>query len=262
MCLEVKMYNPATGTSIALSKKIQKPYLPGIFAPEHMRIFLRTETASASMHMKIRSVQSFFIIKVILFTSLSWTIGLGTAAKNHAFDLGDVLDIGAAYFAHLYLHELGHQIVADDVNASNHEMQFLTNKGGKFYLGLSTYDSIPEESRLPYAVGGDRMSGWTFEYALQSYRQEPSTFNMALMAFSCFDFLGYTLLANYVDEDNTMYDPNLIRELTGGSKELILGMVLAKTLTNAYRIIDDDFNLVPTIGATERSASLLFKINF
>ena len=70
--------------------------------------------------------------------------------------------IGAAYTTHIFFHELGHQVVADEVGAESHRINFFTRKDGKFYPGLSTYKDIPKESKLSYAVGGDRMSGFIF----------------------------------------------------------------------------------------------------
>jgi len=179
-----------------------------------------------------------------------------------AFDFMDAAAIGGAYTAHLFLHELGHHIVANDVGADSPQMSFFTQKTGNFYLGLSSCKSIPNESKLPYAIGGERMSGYTFEYALNSYKYNPTTFNKALMFFSCADFLAYTLLANYVAPDEKTYDPNLIREETGCSKELLLSLVLAKSLLNTYRIFNQDTNLVPIILLDKNSAVLMFRFSF
>ncbi len=75
-----------------------------------------------------------------------------------AFDFKDVTSIGAVYTTHLFFHEMGHQVVAEEVGADSPQIGFLTRKNGRFYLGLSTYQDIPKESKLPYAVGGER--GW------------------------------------------------------------------------------------------------------
>jgi len=128
-----------------------------------------------------------------------------------AFDFKDVTSIGAAYTTHLFFHEMGHQVVAEEVGADSPQIGFLTRKNGRFYLGLSTYQYIPKESKLPYAVGGERTAGFTFEYALQSYRRKPTTYNKALMFISCTDFLAYSLLANYVHEVLIKNDPSKIR---------------------------------------------------
>ena len=170
--------------------------------------------------------------------------------------------VGLAYSTHIFFHELGHQVVADDVGAEAHNMYFMTKKNGRFYFGLSTYKSIPEESKLSYAVGGERMAGYTFEYALQSYRHKPTTYNKALLFFSGADFLLYTAMANYVDPDNNFYDPNLIRKETGCSKDKLLGIVAAKTFMNAYRIMDEDANFVPYIMVDNHSASFMVRFKF
>jgi hypothetical protein len=179
-----------------------------------------------------------------------------------ALDFNDVGAIGAAYMTHLSLHEMGHQVVAEDVGADSPQISFFTQKGGKLYPGLSTYKKMPEKSRLSYAVGGERMAGYTFEYALQSYRHRPTTYNKALIFFSCADFLTYTVLANYVNPDDDMYDPNLIRQETGCSKELLLSLVAAKSFLNTYRVMNPDANITPVILLDKRSAALVLRFSF
>ena len=107
------------------------------------------------------------------------------------------------------------------------------------------------------------MSGFTFEYALRSYRSEPTTYNKALMLFSGANFLAYTLLSNYVYSDNdNMYVPNLIRAETGCSKGLLLSIVTAKTLMNAYRVVNKDAKFAPEIRLDKRSAGLMIRFDF
>jgi hypothetical protein len=180
----------------------------------------------------------------------------GVAAMNFT----DLVDIGAAFMTNLTVHELGHQIVADEVGAQNHQIRFFAKDQGQFYFGFSSYDSIPTESRLPYAAGGERMSVYTFEYGLQSYHNQPTTYNKALLFFSAVDFLSYTLIANYVEPDNEKYDPNGIRKEIGCSKELLLGLALTKALINTYRILHPDANFMPLIE-TNRD-SVFFMIGF
>jgi len=179
-----------------------------------------------------------------------------------AFDYEHAADIGAAYTTHIFLHEMGHQVVAEEVGADSPKMSFFTRKGGTFYPGLSTHKSIPQESKLPYAAGGERMAGFTFEYGLQSYHRKPTTYNKALMFFSCADFLVYTLMANYGNPENDMYDPNLIREETGLSKEVLLSLVMARSLLNTYRVMNKDVKFVPLIWVDKESAALVFRIPF
>jgi len=207
-----------------------------------------------TMH-KIRSI-------MIALGCLACLPSMYNVAEVYAFNFSDLLSIGSAYSTHLFLHELGHQVMADEVGAEGHRMNFFTTKKGTFYPGVSLYKNIPEESKLPYAAAGDRMAGYTFEYALDSYRQKPTTFNKALMFFSCVDFLAYTLLANYAYPDDDMYDPNLIRAETGMSKGVLLSMVAAKTFLNAYRIINEDATFIPLIGVDKKSAVFMLRFEF
>jgi len=178
----------------------------------------------------------------------------------YAFDFTDIATIGAAYMTSLGFHEIGHDIVASETGGGSHKMNFFIRKNGNFFLGLSTYKDIPEESKLPYFIGGERMADITFEYALQSYRKEPTTFNKALIFFSYTDFLFYTLYANYISPGNDWHDPNLIREELGCSKEMLFSFVLGKALLNTYRIFNEDANFTPVITADRNSA--VFMIRF
>ena len=179
-----------------------------------------------------------------------------------AFGFRDVVSIGGAYMTHLSLHELGHQVVAEEVGADSPHISFFTRRNGRFYPGLSTYKDIPEQSKLPYAVGGERMAGFTFNYALDSHRYQPTTFNKALLFFSCADFFVYTLLGNYVHPENDLYDPNLIREETGLSKGALLSIVAVKTALNAYRIVNEDARLFPMIWVDDKSAAFMIGFRF
>jgi hypothetical protein len=193
---------------------------------------------------------------------LVWLFLVGPTQPAFAFQFNDIVSVGAAYTTHLFLHEMGHQVVAQDVGATGSEIHFLTKRGGDFYVGLSTYNSIPQESRLPYALGGERMSGFTFDYALESYRKQPTTYNKALLFFSSADFLVYTLVSNYVYPNAHMYDPNLAREETGCSKEVLLSLVLGKTLLNAYRVANPNVNFAPEVWLDNRRAALLLRFPF
>ena len=124
---------------------------------------------------------------------MSLILFLPKGENASAFDIKDamtdVASIGSAYMTHIFFHELGHQMVADEVGVKSHQMKFFTTFKGNFYPGVSVHKNIPKESILPHAVGGERMAGYTFEYALQSYRRDPTTFNKALMFFSNVVFL-------------------------------------------------------------------------
>jgi len=178
------------------------------------------------------------------------------------FDFRDISSIGAAYTTHLFFHEMGHQVVAEEVGADSPKIGFFARKNGKFYPGLSTYRSINRQSKLPYAAGGYRMEGYTFEFALQSYHCKPTTYNEALIFFGCADFIAYTLLANYVHPDNDMYDPNLIRAETSLSKEALLSLVVAKSLMNTYRVFNENANFAPMIVLDKTSAAFAIRFEF
>jgi hypothetical protein len=180
----------------------------------------------------------------------------------HASNLKDIASISTAYMTHIFLHEVGHQVVAEEVGADSPKMHFFTMKDCKLYPGLSTFKNIPKESKLPYALGGERMAGYTFEYALESYHHGPTTYNKALMFFSGADFLAYTLLANYVHPDNDLYDPSLIRQEIGLSKEVLLSLVMAKSIMNTYRVFNEDATFIPMIAVDKTSASLLIRFYF
>lgn len=198
------------------------------------------------------------------FPALISTIGLllFPLSTSRAFDFQDLTAIGTAYATHLVFHEMGHQVVAQEVGATNSKVSFLTSRDGNFYLGLSTYSDIPKKSILPYAVGGERMAGFTFDYALESYRQQPTTYNKALMFFSCTDFLVYTLLSNYTNYASGMNDPEIIRDETGCSKELLLSLVLGKSLINAYRVMNPEARFSPVVWVDDDSAALMLRFPF
>jgi hypothetical protein len=199
---------------------------------------------------------------IVVVGLLAWPFLMNTGQIAYAFGVRDVASIGAAYMTHLSLHELGHHVVAQEVGADAPHISFFTRRNGTFYPGLSTYKNIPEESKLPYAVGGERMAGFTFNYALDSYRYQPTTFNKALLFFSCADFFVYTLLGNYVHPENDLYDPNLIREETGLSKGALLSIVAVKTVVNAYRIANEDAKLFPMIWVDDKSAAFMIGFRF
>ncbi len=187
---------------------------------------------------------------------------LTSGPKAWAFGFGDMLEIGSAYLTHLSLHELGHQLVADEVGVTNHKITFFTEKRGDFYLGLSTFDSIPRESRLPYAMGGERMISISFEYNLDAYQRNPTTFNKAMLFFDNFDFLAYTLIANYINPDNYGYDPTLMRSEMGMSKGMMLSLVLTKTALNTWRIFYPDTPWAPVLTSDHNSIRFQLRRRF
>jgi hypothetical protein len=197
---------------------------------------------------------------IYLFIVISF--GIAPIRMAYGFDFSDLLEISSAYITHLTLHELGHQLVADEVGVTNHNISFFTQKKGSFYFGVSTYDSIPQESRLPYAMGGERINSLTFEYNLRTNHHNPTTFTKAMLFFDSVNFLGYTLIANYVITDNHGYDPTLIRLETGMSKEMLLSLVLTKTILNTWRIYHPETRWSPILDSDSDSIWLQLRYEF
>ena len=59
-----------------------------------------------------------------------------------------------------------------------------------------------------------------------------------------------------------MYDPNLIRQETGLSKGALLSLVTAKSVMNAYRIMNPDGMFFPMIWVDKKSAAFLIGFKF
>jgi hypothetical protein len=74
--------------------------------------------------------------------------------------------------------------------------------------------------------------------------------------------VAYTFLANYINPDDPYYDPNIIRNETGCSKELLMGMVLTKALVNGYRVYNAEARLIPEIRTDYHSAAFVLNYHF
>ena len=95
-----------------------------------------------------------------------------------------------------------------------------------------------------------------------TYYRNPTTYNKALMVFSCVDFIAYTLLAEHAFPEDDTCDPNLIRAEIGLSKTALLSMVMAKSLLDTYRVFNKNANFTPFIWMDKYSAALLFSFSF
>ncbi len=167
-----------------------------------------------------------------------------------------------AYITHIVIHETGHAAIANHVGADGISMEFLTNSGGNFFLGMSNVTSIDEDSILPYSVGGEFAANLTFEYALQDFRREPSLFNKSLLLFSGTDFLMYSLYAFYMTDGNPSYDPIIISETTGLSKDVVFSAALLQTILNAQRLYSGHDRIIPYITLDRYSAIFNLKLIF
>ncbi len=200
--------------------------------------------------------------KMMAVCCLAWLLFLNNGEGAYGFDPQDVASIGAAYTSHIFLRALGHEAFNDEVGSDFHRMRFFTHETGTFYPELSLYENIPGKLNLSYVLDNDLMTGFTSEYALQSYRRQPTTFNKALMFFSGVDFFANTFLFNRDEQDNDILDPDLDQEKAGFTKGMMLSMVAATTLLNAYRVMDRDANFIPMISLGTNGAFFMLHFDF
>ncbi|MDO8302924.1 MAG: hypothetical protein Q7T18_06770 [Sedimentisphaerales bacterium] len=175
---------------------------------------------------------------------------------------GHIIDIGTAFATNVIIHELGHDIMADHVGAEGSSLSFLQSKNGQFFFASSTVQSIDASARLPYSMGGEFAADFTFEYALSSYRTDPTLYNKSLMFFSGTEMLWYSIYAFYLSEGNDNLDPIAITRYSGISKEAVLSVALAKTIMNAYRIYSGKDTVIPHFMVTDDSVTLNLTVAF
>jgi hypothetical protein len=175
---------------------------------------------------------------------------------------GRLIDVSAAFVTQVVLHEIGHDIMADHISAEGSSLSFLTSRDGQFFLALSTVEAIEDHSRLPYNMGGEFAADLTFEYALNSYRGNPTLYNKSLMFFSGTDLLWYSLYAFYLSDGHEALDPVAITRYNGISKEAVLSVAVAKTIINAYRIYTGEDKVVPHFLVDNDSVTLNFRVPF
>lgn len=217
--------------------------------------------------------------EVILDPWMSWaqTIWVGMAAvglasiltvprdaeAGNGSSLVAPLEVGLAFVTNLAVHEFGHVLVAEGVGADKATFKFFGEEDGSFFLGLSTATGVPDESVLPYRLGGEIAASYTFELALQSFRRTPTTYNRALLFFSGTDFFWYTLYAFYLaPREDERYDPVGIRESTGFSRGAILAAATAQLATNAWRIVSGTDAVAPSFSYDRQEAVLNFTFRF
>lgn len=188
---------------------------------------------------------------------------IGAPRVVQAANLGDLVQVGAAFITHMAVHESGHYILAHMGGAEDVDLNFLTQKGGNLYLGLSTAKGLDKESSLPYKMAGEAAASYLFEVALGSYRTRPSTFNRSLLFFSASDFLWYSIYAFYIDRSrNPNYDPVGISQETGLSHEAVLGIAVFQTALNTYRIYSSNDSMTPYFALDQRWAEFGLQLRF
>ncbi len=173
-----------------------------------------------------------------------------------------IVQMGVAFMTNLFLHEFGHEVVANYVGATGTRLDFFKREDEQFFLGTSSVETIDDRSMLPYAMGGEFFADLTFEHALQNYRKKPSTFNKSLMLASGGDFLWYCTYAFYISDGHQNFDPEHLKNETGLSEGAIFSIVAAKTLINAYRAYSGEDRIIPYFSVDKYSASLNIMIPF
>ncbi len=204
-------------------------------------------------------MKKIIVIIVALFMLAFFPFRSSASVKVPSL-VSDFASVGLAFLTNLVVHETGHAAVASYVGANGIDLQFMTKKDDRFFLGLSHVEHIDEKSRLPYSMGGEVAVSYTFEYALSDYRQKPSTYNKALMFFSGTDFLWYSIYAFYLTDGDEAFDPNAVVDITGLSKGTIFGVALTQSLINAYRIYSGNDNIAPYFTLDKYSA--VFNVRF
>lgn len=176
---------------------------------------------------------------------------------------GDLLQIAMAFLTNLAVHESGHFIIGESVDAEENRLDFFSRKQGSFFLGLSTVKTIDERSKLPYVLGGEIATGVSFEVALNRYRSVPTIYSRSLLLFSGTEFLWYTVYSFYLAPSrDERYDPVAISRETGLSPEAILVIATTQTMLNAYRVFSGQDWLVPYFIFDQRSVSFLVGLRF
>jgi len=198
------------------------------------------------------------------FRSARLDFGFTSIASDLAANkLSGAAQIGIAALTNLATHELGHVVVADSVGAEGVNMNFMQTNGGNFSLGSVSSTSMPDESRISFAMGGEVFADYTFEYALQSYRKRPSLYNRSVMFLSGTDLLRYTIYAFYIaGPQEDLHDPVVFANEAGLSREAVLGIAIAKTMMNAYRIYSGDDSFIPYFTTDRDSVTLNVKVRF
>lgn len=177
--------------------------------------------------------------------------------------LTDSIEVGLAFVTNLAIHESGHVLIAEGVGARTAPPKFFGEENGSYFLGLSTASGIPDDAVLTYRLGGEIASSYTFELALRDYRNEPTTYNRALLLFSGTDFFWYTVYAFYLSpREDSRLDPVGIRESTGFSRSAIVTAAATQLAANAWRVASGSDTVVPSFTYDRRSAMLNLTVTF
>ena len=179
-----------------------------------------------------------------------------------AAGLSDLGQIGLAFVTSIVVHESGHAFIAYQVgDAKDINMQFFTKRGNSFVFGVTEVKNLNQKSKIPFIMGGEIASSYNFEYALLSYRQQPTIFNRSLMFFSGTDFLWYTVYSLYLSKGASYQDPVALKRETGVRKEAIFGIALTQTLLNYYRVTSGTDKVIPYFTFDDTSVKFMVQIS-
>lgn len=181
-----------------------------------------------------------------------------------AFDIRpeNLIEIGKAFVTNLTVHEYGHAIVGNSVGAEGVSVTFFSKEKNNLFLGYTTMKRIDDKAYPSFALGGEIGANMSFEFALQSFRREPTTYNKALLFFNGTDFLWYSLYTFFVNKDNPDADPNIIQKETGVSKEVILSIAVTQSILNGYRVISGTDRVIPYFTFDRNSIGFHTKVPF
>ena len=199
-------------------------------------------------------------LKPEAYTSAAFDMEFSSVLKGTT--KGRLADVGAAFATNVVLHELGHDIVADHVGAMGSSLDFLTSKDGQFFMASSSVDTIDSDKKLSYHMGGEWAADMTFEYALESYRNDPNLYNKSLMFFSGTDLLWYSIYAFYLSDGHEELDPIAITKTANISEETLISVAIAKTVINAYRVYSGSDRVIPYFSVDDDAVTLNFGITF
>jgi hypothetical protein len=184
------------------------------------------------------------------------------AAQEHPW-FAAPLDIGLAFLTNLAVHESGHVMIAEGVGADKATLKFFGEDDGVYFLGLSTASGIPDDAVLSYRMGGEIASSYTFEFALRSFRRQPTVYNSALVFFSGTDFFWYSVFAFYLSpREDDRYDPVGVHESTGFSRGTIVAAASTQLVANAWRVFSGTDVVVPSFSYDRQSTMLNLTVRF
>ncbi len=208
-----------------------------------------TPVGPAPLSKQINDSEESWTRPLIDVQSYDVNSGVKKKASAKSTSFSKIAGLGAAFLTNLGAHELGHKVVADYSGAEGTRLSFFNESDNQFYLGLCEVDKIDKKSNVPYHFGGEVGADVVFEHALKSYRNKPTDFNKSLLLFSGTDLLRYsafTLLSKYNHDANDLVP---IANEIGLSQKEILGIAVAKTLANAYRVYSGKDDFVPMFFA-------------